>query len=133
MILFIYIFNNTKEILKIKKKCLPTFFTNFLFDLIFLKNKVKEEKMKKRLVVTILTVAIILSAFTVWSMVRKSQADSFKTYASGIECNAQGDFMPEPFEETFVTPSTQNENDILCSMQGDIMPKGWDEEEEEED
>ena len=89
--------------------------------------------MKKRFVAVVLTIALILSAFSVWSMVRKSQDNSYKTYASSIECNAQGDFMPAPFEETVATPSVRNENDLLCSMQGDIKPKGWDEEEEEED
>ena len=88
--------------------------------------------MKKRLVAVILTIALIISAFSVWSMVRNSQDNSFKTYASSIECNAQGDFMPEPFEETVVVPSVQKEDELYCSAQGDIKPASWDDEEEED-
>ena len=87
----------------------------------------------KRIPIIFLVVAFVLSALSVWSMLKDCQDTSFKAYTSSIECNAQGDFMPEPFEETFVTPSTQNENDILCSMQGDICPDPWPEEEKKEE
>ncbi len=87
----------------------------------------------KRITIIILVVAFVLSALSVWSMLKNCQDTSFKAYASSIECNAQGDFMPAPYDNTLIAPVKPNgNNELFCSMQGDIMPKGWDEEEEED-
>ncbi len=88
----------------------------------------------KRIPIIFLVVAFVLSALSVWSMLKDCQDTSFKAYASSIECNAQGDFMPEPYDDTLIAPLTPNENsELLCSMQGDICPDPWPEEEKKEE
>jgi uncharacterized secreted protein with C-terminal beta-propeller domain len=76
--------------------------------------------MKKKIVALFLTVVFVLTAFSMYSMVSKIQAEN----ASSIQCTAQGDFMPAPFKEVIV------ENDLFCSIQGDIMPPPFEEDED---
>ena len=88
----------------------------------------------KRISIIILVVAFVLSALSVWSMLKDCQDTSFKVYASGIECKAQGDFTPEPYDDTLIAPVTPIEaQNLFCSAQGDIKPEPWPEEEKEED
>ena len=88
----------------------------------------------KRIPMIILVVACVLSVLSVWSMLKDYQDTSFKVYASGIKCNAQGDFTPEPYDDTLIAPVTQIEaQDLFCSAQGDIKPASWDDEEEDTD
>ena len=88
----------------------------------------------KRIPIIILLVAFVLSALSVWSMLKDCQDTSFKAYARSIECNAQGDFMPEQYNDTLIAPVNPIKvQDLFCSAQGDIKPEPWPEEEEEED
>ena len=83
--------------------------------------------MKKKVVALFLTVVFILTAFSMYSMVSKVQAEN----ATSIQCTAQGDFMPAPFKEVIVEKSsTLNKNDLFCSIQGDIMPPPFEEDED---
>ncbi len=77
----------------------------------------------KRNFVVFLIVAVVVSTLSIWTMVRNTSDSSFQTYANGIECNAQGDFKPEPFDDTMLAPllPTEKQN-VFCSAQGDIKP-----------
>ena len=81
--------------------------------------------MKKKVVALFLTVVFVLTAFSMYSMVSRVQAEN----TASIQCTAQGDFMPAPFEEVIVEKSsTLNKNDLFCSAQGDVPPPAWDDE-----
>ncbi len=83
--------------------------------------------MKKKVVALFLTVVFVLTAFSMYSMVSKVQAEN----AASIQCTAQGEFMPAPFEEIIVEESSAlNENDLFCSIQGGISPPPFEEDED---
>ena len=83
--------------------------------------------MKRKAVVLFLTVVFVLTTFSMYSMVSKVQAEN----ASSIQCTAQGDFMPAPFEEVIVEKSSiSNNQDLFCSIQGGIMPPPFEEDED---
>ncbi|MBC8414958.1 MAG: hypothetical protein H8E11_00850 [Candidatus Cloacimonetes bacterium] len=83
--------------------------------------------MKKKVVALFLTVVFVLTAFSMYSMVSKVQADN----AASIQCTTQGDFMPAPFEEVTVEKSSiSNNQDMFCSIQGDIMPPPFEDDED---
>ena len=83
--------------------------------------------MKKKVVALFLTVVFVLTAFSMYSMVSKVQAEN----ASSIQCTAQGDIIPAPFKEVIVEKSsTLNKNDLFCSIQGDIIPSPFEENED---
>ncbi|RLC46479.1 MAG: hypothetical protein DRI23_12340, partial [Candidatus Cloacimonadota bacterium] len=80
--------------------------------------------MKKNILVVFIAFALV-SIFSVFSLVRNSGINSF----NGIECNAQGDIMPEPYNQL----SDVALNSTICSAQGDIKPTPWVVEEDEEE
>ena len=83
--------------------------------------------MKKKAVALFLTVVFVLSAFSMYSMVSKIQTEN----AALIQCTAQGDFMPAPFEEVIAEKSSiSNNQDLFCSIQGDIMPPPFEDDED---
>ncbi len=83
--------------------------------------------MKKKVVALFLTVVFVLTAFSMYSMVSRVQAEN----TASIQCTAQGDFIPAPFEEVIVEKSsTLNKNDLFCSIQGGIMPPPFEEDED---
>ena len=82
--------------------------------------------MKKNILVVFIAFALV-SIISVFSLVRNSGINSF----NGIECNAQGDIMPEPYNQL----SDVALNSTICSARGDIKPTPWvveDDEEEDE-
>ena len=81
----------------------------------------------KKNAILILVVVMMVSTVSIVSMVKNTQQSSF----NGIECNAQGDFMPEPFDNTQFSPMETNES--FCSGQGDIKPSPWPVEEKEDE
>ena len=76
--------------------------------------------MKKRFLVTILIVAFVLSAFSIWSMTSKINNEKISSLRSKVQANINVS------EEGLL----QNKCDLICSAQGDIRPPAWDEEEE---
>ena len=74
----------------------------------------------------VLAVAVVISALSVFSMVRNNDSSSLQTYLSSMECNAQGDFMPEPYDSNLMAPANETDEQ-LCIAQGDIKPAAWEE------
>lgn len=78
----------------------------------------------KRNLLLVLVVAVVISTLSVVSMIKNSNDNSFQAYASSMECNAQGDLMPEPFNDNLLAPSNETD-DQMCIAQGDIKPASW--------
>jgi len=82
-----------------------------------------EVKMKGRMLL-VLAVAVVISTLSIVSMIRSNDVNSLQSYLCSIECNAQGDFMPEPYDSNLMAPAKQTD-DKLCVAQGDIKPSTW--------
>ena len=86
--------------------------------------------MNKNLII-ILVVACVVSVLNVVAVVNSNNDVSFQSFAESKICNAQGDFMPQPYEEFLIAPiSPAEESDLFCSIQGDIMPPPFEEDED---
>lgn len=72
----------------------------------------------------VLVVAVVISTLSVVSMIKNYDDNSLQTYVSSMECSAQGDFMPEPFDDNLLAPANETD-DQLCIAQGDIKPASW--------
>ena len=84
--------------------------------------------MKKNLII-ILVVACFVSVLNIVAVVNSNNDASFQTYAESKICTAQGDFMPEPYEDLLIAPIAPNkEIQLFCSAQGDVPPPAWDDE-----
>ena len=73
-------------------------------------------------VIFVLLIAIIVSAVSVVSMITDSKDQSFQAYAGSEECNAQGDFKPEPFENMLLAPM-QVTDELICRNQNEDQKK----------
>jgi len=80
--------------------------------------------MKKGLIV-VLVVVFILSAFSMFSVIRNLNNDSLKTYALERECSAQSDYQPQSLDGELLAPLEKPETDIFGSAQGDVCPPAW--------
>ncbi len=91
--------------------------------------------MKKKSVATaVLLTAFVLSAFSVWSILKDTDLSSSDFYSNSIECKAQGDFMPKPFTEELIAPSVPIEDDgMLFAGQGDYKPRPLDDDDDDDD
>ncbi len=69
--------------------------------------------MKKQSIFTIFILVSILSAFSIWSMIGRSDTER-------IETN----------QRINKTSLSQNRKNLICSAQGDIRPPAWDEDED---
>ena len=79
---------------------------------------------KKNYVFFMVMAAFILSAFTIWSITKINQVNSFDSYAQSIECKAHGDFTPRPLDGYMLAPSAPAKDiDQICSGHGDYKPK----------
>jgi len=79
---------------------------------------------KKNYVLFMVMAAFILSAFTIWSITKINQVNSFDSYAQSIECKAHGDFTPRPLDGYMLAPSAPTKEIIqICSGHGDYKPK----------
>ncbi|MBL7149396.1 MAG: hypothetical protein ISS80_04920 [Candidatus Cloacimonetes bacterium] len=86
--------------------------------------------MNKNLIV-ILVVACIVSVLNVVAVVNSNSDVSFQSFAESRICNAQGDFMPQPYDDLLIAPiSPMEESDLFCSIQGDIMPPPFEDDED---
>ena len=86
--------------------------------------------MNKNLIV-ILVVACIVSVLNVVAVVNSNNDVSFQSFAESKVCNAQGDFMPQPYNNFLIAPiSPVKESVLFCSIQGDIMPPPFEEDED---
>ena len=89
-----------------------------------------EDKMNKNLII-ILVVACIVSVFNVVAVVNSNNDVSFQSFAESKFCNAQGDFMPQPYDDLLIAPiSPVEESDMFCSIQGGIMPPPFEDDED---
>ncbi|MFC1898494.1 hypothetical protein ACFLYJ_02870 [Candidatus Cloacimonadota bacterium] len=73
----------------------------------------------KRNVLIILVIVIVFSALSVVTMIRDSRNQSLSTYATNLECSAQGDLKPETYDNKLLDPVAA-ENDQLCSNQKEV-------------
>ncbi|MCK4358576.1 MAG: hypothetical protein KAW92_07500 [Candidatus Cloacimonetes bacterium] len=90
-----------------------------------LSGKKKVDSKKSALVVV--AIIFLLSALSVWCVIPKDVVKSAleaRIYDTNVECLAQGDYMPKPFDNTALT-LTQDDNkmNLLCSGQGGYFPK----------
>ncbi|MDO9576478.1 MAG: hypothetical protein Q7J16_01200 [Candidatus Cloacimonadales bacterium] len=72
----------------------------------------------KKDVVFVLLIAVIVSAISVVSMINDNNNQSFLSFAGNMECSAQGDFQPEPFDELLIAPITGT-SEPICSTQNE--------------
>ncbi len=72
----------------------------------------------------VLAVAVVISTLSIVSMTRSNDNDSLQSYLCSMECNVQGDFMPEPYESNLMAPANETDEQ-LCVAQGDIKPTTW--------
>ena len=86
--------------------------------------------MNKNLII-ILVVACLVSILNVIAIVNSNNDVSFQSFAESKFCNAQGDFMPQPYDDLLIAPiSPVKESNLFCSIQGDIMPPPFEEDED---
>ena len=84
--------------------------------------------MKKNLII-ILVVACVVSVLNIVAVVNSNNDISFQSFTESKICTAQGDFMPEPYEELLIAPIIPTkEVKHHCSAQGDVPPPAWDDE-----
>ncbi len=90
-----------------------------------------EDKMNKNLIV-ILVVACVVSVLNVVAVVNSNNDVSFQSFAESKVCNAQGDFMPQPYNNFLIAPiSPVEQSDLFCSIHGDFMPPPFEEDDDE--
>lgn len=70
----------------------------------------------KRNVLVILIIAVCFSTLSVVTMIRSSKNQSFQSFASNLECSAQGNFKPEPFDNILIAPIS-GADEPICSIQ----------------
>ena len=86
--------------------------------------------MNKNLIV-ILVVACIVSVMNVIAVINSNNDVSFQSFAESRICNAQGNFMPQPYDDLLIAPiSPAEESDLFCSIQGGISPPPFEEDED---
>ncbi|MBN1327092.1 MAG: hypothetical protein JW996_04000 [Candidatus Cloacimonetes bacterium] len=85
----------------------------------------------KIFVISVLLVVFFTVTICVACIIKDARSNSFESYARGIECTAQGDLMPEPFNSEVIAPLDAAETDLFCSGQGDIKPRGWDDDDDD--
>ncbi len=89
-------------------------------------------KNPRNLVIVVFLVVFFVSTVSVASIIKSARGNSFESFASGYECHAQGNFMPQPFESEMIAPvETTEDQEIFCSMPGNILPRPWDEEDDD--
>ncbi|MBN2460114.1 MAG: hypothetical protein JXB60_00790 [Candidatus Cloacimonetes bacterium] len=87
----------------------------------------------RKVVIGVFLVAIFFTSISVASIIKSSQDESFQAFTTGIECRAQGDIMPEPFDTDLVAPVTPTEgNELFCSLPGGIAPRPWDDTDDDD-
>jgi hypothetical protein len=91
------------------------------------------KKNPRNFVVTVFVVVFVVAALSVSSMVKNVRDGSFEAFAEGSICTAQGDIMPESFDDVLIAPATPENTELYCSAQGPIPPVGWDDSDDETD
>ena len=75
--------------------------------------------MKNKLVF-VLVVAVVISALSIISTVRISSRTNYESYVNSLQCDAQGDIRPEPFDKELIVPQ-HDANEKLCITQSDKL------------
>ncbi|MBT3168261.1 MAG: hypothetical protein HN952_06885 [Candidatus Cloacimonetes bacterium] len=73
----------------------------------------------KKVTMIVLLVVFMVSALSVWSIVKKGDGQLI----TKVECRASGDFQPKPLNDNFVAPILPKKSETLLCVAGDFKPR----------